>query len=46
MTMYITDFLPLTLVVIYQHLTSLLFLRGVEVIRELGGFSAALFLGL
>lgn len=46
MTMYLSDFLPLMLVVIYQHLVGLLFLYSVEVIKELEGFSATLFQGL
>lgn len=46
MTMYITDFLPLTFVVIYQHLISLLILPSIEAIKEQGGFSPTLFLGL
>lgn len=37
MTMYRTNFLPLTLVVIYRHLISLQLLYRTEVIQELGG---------
>lgn len=45
MTMYITDFLPLMLVVIYQNLISLLFLYSTEVIKDNGGIFSCLISG-